>query len=78
MDKSISGNEVKMINTVFNIYCNDVKCAKDDIEYFVFELEKKDGLYEIKIKDIRFDLGGDGVFYVNSNTLEIVSKSYGE
>lgn len=29
MDKSISGNEIKMINTVFNIYCNDVKCNKD-------------------------------------------------
>lgn len=78
MEKKISGAEIILINKIFSIYCDDLKCDENDLEYITFEIIQKNELFEIKIRDTRFDLGGDGYFIIDKNTQEIIKKSYGE
>ncbi len=77
-DLKIKGNEIKILNDVFLIYCKDLKCDEKEIEYFEFEINQEYGFYEIRIKDNRYDLGGEALYRVNVMTYEIVYKKYGE
>ncbi len=68
--KQINGKELNMLNSVLKIYCKDMEYDLKDVEYLNFEFKQKSNLYEIRIKDTRFGLGGEGCFVVN--------KRYGE
>ena len=78
LDKIITGSEINIINQIFSIYCEDLKCDKNDIEFYTFEIKHNNELYEIRINDTRIDLGGDAYFIMDCNTKKIIKKIYGE
>lgn len=78
MNKIMNGKEIRVINIIFSIMCNDLNYNEKDIDFFVFDLKEINGNYEIHITDSRYSLGGDAFFIVDCNSFEIIKKSYGE